>query len=54
MTTEPTQTVQEIEINKAVKAVEAATKQLEAQVESLETKAQADSNKQGVTVNTGK
>ena len=58
MTTQPTQTIQEIQINKAVKA-------LEAQVESLETKAQAelharieiakaDSNKQGVTVNTGK
>lgn len=58
MTTQPTQTIQEIEINKAVKA-------LEAQVESLETEAQAelharieiakaDSNKQGFTVNTGK
>ena len=52
------QTIEEIQINKAVKA-------LEAQVASPETEAQAelharieiakaDSNKQGVTINTGK
>ena len=79
MTTQPTQTIQEIQINKAVKALDASIaqlnanssadakriEQLEAQVGSLEAKAQAElharieiakaySNKQGVTVNTGK
>ena len=79
MTTQPTQTIQEIQINKAVKALEVAIAQLNAnssadakrieqlgaQVESLEAEAQAEldarieiakaaSNKQGVTVNTGK
>ena len=82
MTTQPTQTIQEIQIDKAVKALDASAKQqqvavdvlnglrdelgsLEVIVESLEAKAQAEldarieiakaeSNKQGVTVNTGK
>ena len=41
MTTQPAQTIQEIQINKA---------ELHARIEI----AKADSNKQGVTVNTGK